>query len=447
MKAALQPVAEAQARIAQACRALATETIALSAAYGRVLAADVLARRPLPSFTNSAMDGFAIQSEAGAGVREMIGVIAAGAPADARLPTVTPLTAAQIFTGAPMPPGADAVVMIEHCTVADGRVTVPATRAQVNVRQCGEDIEVGAVAVAAGTRVTPGAIAMLAAQGATHIEVFRRPRVAIIATGDELVPAGTPLAPGQVVDCSAHMLCAQLLRAGAEPHYLGIVADDPQATTAALAAALTYDAVITTGGVSAGDRDYVHAALQALGITPQIAKVAMKPGKPFAFALASVSRPHAAATQAHHARAAEACAANHEAPRTVPLFLLPGNPVSTWVAFELFVRPALCTLQGLAEASAPRLAVRMPRNYVKEPGRAHYLRGTLRYQPNTDQAPAAHAATALPRGMDAIAWVELHPKQGSGMLSSLVATNVLVEIAAEATEVAAGDIVTGYYVG
>ncbi len=357
-----------------------------------MLAVDVIAERALPGFDNSAMDGYAARSSDLPGTLELAAVVAAGAASSAGVP---PRTVARIFTGAPIPAGLDTVVMQEDATLAGTSVTLPASPVGENVRRRGEDVAVGDRVVARGTRSSAWELSVLAALGVADVEVSRRPRVAVIATGDELVDVRTPLGPGQLVDSSAHALVALIEDAGGVAQPLGIVRDDPQALAAALSSALDADAVITTGGVSVGDRDHVRAALASVGVAVELYKVAMKPGKPFSFGMRSATDGRA----------------------TVPVFGLPGNPVSTVVAFELFVRPAILAMQGATAIHRPRAPVRLASGYAKQVGRAHYLRA--RVVRDADRLVA-----------------HVHPKQGSAMLSSLVGCNALVEIDAATTELA-----------
>ncbi|MBA3499240.1 MAG: molybdopterin molybdotransferase MoeA [Myxococcota bacterium] len=354
---------------------LASEEVELAAAVGRVLAKDVTATRQLPGFDNSAMDGYAARSAALPGTFAVTQVVAAGDAPAATSEVV------RIFTGAPMPAGLDTVVMQEDTQHDGDRIVLPASRIGENVRRAGEDIAVGECVLAAGTRIRPWHIGVLAALGVARVGVARAPRVALLATGDELVEVATQPKPGQLVNSSAYALAALVAECGGVPISLGIVRDDLAATREALST--TADVIITTGGVSVGDRDFVREALDEL----ELYKVAMKPGKPFAFG-----------------RRGE-----------TPVFGLPGNPVSTLVAFELFVRPALLAMQGAAITERPRRAVTLPGGYRKPAGRAHYVRARV-------EGDVAH----------------VHPKQGSAMLSSVLGTNALVEIAAELTEVAPG---------
>jgi molybdopterin molybdotransferase len=386
-------VTEAATRIRGRVPRLGTERVSLWEAEGRVLAGEVVAARNLPPCDNSAMDGFAARSADLPGTLQVVGEAAAGHPWTSE---VAPGTAVRIMTGAPMPPGADTVVIQEDATVEGDRVTLPAAPAGDNVRRAGEDLAEGERALPGGLRLDAGGLVLLAALGQATIEVAWRPRVAIFSTGDELVDLAEEPGFGQIVDSSAHGLIAAVRAAGGDPTYLGIVPDQREATVEALARALDHDAVITTGGVSAGAYDHVKGALEDAGVALELWKVAMKPGKPVAFGVG---------------------------PRGTPVFGLPGNPVSTMVAFELFVRPALLAMQGASRLDRPRAPVVVAEGYKKPAGRAHYLRARLERD-----------------GERLIA--RLHPKQGSAMMTSMIDADALVEIHAESTGVAPGGLAT-----
>ena len=293
---------------------LAAELVPLWQAHGRVLADDVVAPRDLPGFDDSAMDGLALRSGDTPGELRIVGEILAGT---CEVPTLPLGCALRIMTGAPMPAGADAVAIREDIRenirenireqAGDGDpvANVPATAAGANVRRRGEDVERGAVALTAGTWLGPGELGMLAALGIASPRVVRRPRVAILATGDELVDVTQVPAVGQRVDSSAHTLLAACREAGADATYLGVARDDADHLTQRIRDALGYDVLLTTGGVSVGAKDLVRDALAAAGAELQLWKVAMRPGKPVAFARAGTTR----------------CVG------------LPGNPVSTMVSF------------------------------------------------------------------------------------------------------------------
>jgi molybdopterin molybdotransferase len=380
-------VVEAAARTRALVRRLPAEEVPLDDAAGRILAADIVASRSLPGVDNSAMDGFAARSAELPATLPVIAHVAAGQVPE----PLPPGAAARIMTGAPLPPGADTVVMFEEARDGGATVELPASREGANVRRMGEDIAAGERALDAGTRMGWGEIGLAAALGVTRVAVTRRPVVAIVATGDELVDIDTIPGPGQVVDSSAHALAAHIREIGAIARYLGIARDREDDVRALVEQALTCDMVLTTGGVSAGDHDHVRAALGAAGVSLDFWKVAMKPGKPLAAGRAG----------------------------NTPVFALPGNPVSSLVAFELFVRPALLTMLGAAGVDRPRAPVTLPDGYKKPPGRAHYLR-----------------AWVVRDGARLVA--ALHPQQGSHMLTSVVGIDALVEI-----EAGGGDIEPG----
>jgi molybdopterin molybdotransferase len=384
-------VADAARTVIERVPRLAGEQVALDAARGRILAIDIVATRALPGFDNSAMDGYAVRSADLPGTLPVAGVVAAG---QLDVEPVPAGAAVRIFTGAPMPPGADTVVIQEDATRDGDRVALPAAPIGDNVRLTGEDVAIGEIVLAAGTRLGPWDIGLLAALGIASIPVARAPRVALIATGDELVDVTATPGPGQLVDSSVHALAALVRESGGVADRLGIARDDLASLADRFAASLGYDVVITTGGVSVGDRDYVRAALSAAGITLELYKIAMKPGKPFAFGMRA-------------------------GPHPAPVFGLPGNPVSTIVAFELFLRPALLAMQGATVTERPQATVRVAGGYRKQAGRAHYLRARV--------ARDGEQLIASP-----------HPKQGSAMLSSLVGCNALVVVGAEVTELLPG---------
>lgn len=381
----MQSVEAAAKAVAARIERLAVERVPLAEARGRVLADDVQAARALPIFDNSAMDGYAARSAELPATLPVVGLVAAGQVMSDPVP---PRVAIRILTGAPMPPGLDTVVIQEDAKVDGASVTLPASPVGDNLRRAGEDIRPGEVAVTGGSRLGGGELGLLAALGLVELSVVQRPRVALITTGDELVDHATTPLPGQIVDSSAHMLGAMVEAAGGTPSYFGIAKDDPIALAAMIASAFDHDAIITTGGVSVGDRDHVRTALAAAGVELELWKVAMKPGKPFSFGMNG----------------------------RVPVFGLPGNPVSSFVVFELFVRPALLQMAGARVTQRARAPVQLVRGYRKQAGRAHFLR-----------------ARVVRNGEHLIA--HPHPKQGSAMLTSLIGCNALVELPADATEI------------
>ncbi len=387
----MQSVEQAASTVSERIAPLAPARVPLREAGGRVLVDEIRAARALPIFDNSAMDGYAARSAELPATLPVVGQVAAGQVMAEEVP---PGVAIRILTGAPMPAGLDTVVIQEDATVEGASVTLPASPVGDNVRRAGEDIAAGDVAVTAGSRLGPGELALLAALGLVEVSVRPAPRVALITTGDELVDLATQPLPGQIVDSSSHMLGAMVEQAGGTAHYFGIAKDDPIAMAAMIASAMDHDVVITTGGVSVGDRDYVRAALQGAGVELELWKVAMKPGKPFSFGMNG----------------------------RVPVFGLPGNPVSTFVAFELFVRPALLAMQGAAVTTRARAPVHLVRGYRKTAGRTHYVRARV---VRNNEYLIAHP----------------HAKQGSAMLTSLIGCNALVELPADATEVLPNSLV------
>jgi molybdopterin molybdotransferase len=295
--------------------ALDDEDVPLRDAAGRVVAADAAAATDLPPFDSSAMDGYAVRAADTPGTLALVGHSAAGRPHDGGVESGTCVA---ISTGAVVPKGADAVVPVEQ-TRADGdRVEVEAVERGAHVRRRGGDTRAGAVVVRRGSRLGPPQLAALAAAGVASLRCARRPRVAVVATGTELQTPGAPLGPGQIYESNATLLAAQAATAGAAVDVIGPVEDEAVRTREILDRALAADVVVTSGGVSVGPHDLVREALAELGVEEVFWRVAMRPGKPVAFGVRG---------------------------RTL-VFGLPGNPVSSLVGFELFVRPSLLALQG-----------------------------------------------------------------------------------------------------
>ncbi len=382
-------VAQAFARIHERVRLLPTETAPLRAAAHRVLATDVVAARALPPYDNSAMDGFAVRAADVPATLPIAGTVAAGDAPDAVLGAGTAL---RIMTGAPMPRGADCVIMREDVEDLGDSARFPAAAAGRHIRRAGEDMAVGALAAARGTRLDAGTMGLLAALGAANVSLSRAPRVAILSTGDELVEVDVEPRPGQIVSSNEHVLAAQVTEAGGVALCKGIVRDDRRAVVAALAEALhDTDVLVTSGGVSVGDYDFVKEALSDLGIELDFWKVAMKPGKPLAFGVSGGG---------------------------TLVFGLPGNPVSSMVVFELFVRPTLLAMQGARRLQRPRVRAVLPQGYRKSPSRAHFVCATLDW---SGPEPMAQLRT-----------------QGSGSLSSMAGIDALVEIPAEVEQLPPG---------
>ena len=372
----LPTIEEALALVLARVRPLQAESVPTGAARGRVTAAPVRAVTDLPPFPSSAMDGYAVRAADTPGRLGITGRSAAGRPADV---VVTAGTAVEISTGAVVPDGADSVVPVERVTVAGGSVTVEAVAKGGNVRPRGGDVRGGDVVVDAGTELTPSRLGAVAAAGVAELEVARRPRVAVLATGTELRPPGAELAPGQIYESNGLLLAAALETAGAEVTVLPAVGDEEEATRAALERGLGHDVLVTSGGVSVGPHDLVRAALAELGAEEVLWRVAVKPGKPFAFSVRGDTL----------------------------VFGLPGNPVSSLVGFELFVRPALRALQGAREPGPRWLAGR--------------LAGAVRRTPQRDELVRARVESGT-------AGVVLRPAQGqeSHMIARAAAADALV---------------------
>jgi molybdopterin molybdotransferase len=383
-------VTEAHRRILTGLPVMDPEEVVIDNAVGRFLVEPACARRTLPPWDNSAMDGFAVRAAELPATLPVSGTVVAGDDPGANVDSGSVV---RIMTGAPMPAGADAVVMREEVDDHGDSATF-AKRATLgqHIRGAGNDCARGDEVVGAGLPLGPGEIGMLAAQGYARIAVARRPRVAILSTGDELVPVTVEPGPGQIVNSSAYALAVQVREAGGEPVDLGIAVDDREATVAKLREGLTADVLVTAGGVSVGDYDFVKEAFAEVGVDVDFWRVAMKPGKPLVFGHSQVGNP---------------------------VFGLPGNPVSSMVGFELFVRPVIRAMQGARVVERPRVDVVLQVGYDKRPGRAHYVRATVRRNGDVLEATP-------------------HCKQGSGTLSSMVGVDALVIVDRESGDVAAG---------
>jgi molybdopterin molybdotransferase len=297
---------------------LGQERVLITDAVGRILAEDMTAAWDMPRWTNSAMDGYAVRSRdctQPTGL-EIIDFVAAGGASDK---IVAPGTAIKIMTGAPLPQGADAVVPVEETTEEGNVVYIQKpVKADAHVRFRGEDVKSGECVVPRGTFLRPAEIGMLASYGKAFVPVYRRPRVAILSTGDELVELGEALSDDRIINSNSLALVAALKEIGAEPVVLGIALDNRASHIEKISEGLKADVLITSAGVSTGDRDFVRAVLEELGAKPVFWKVDIKPGRPTTFAMREGT----------------------------PIFSLPGNPVSTMITFEELVKPALLKMMG-----------------------------------------------------------------------------------------------------
>ena len=388
----LLSIDEALRRVLARVRPLDPESVPTAAAAGRVLAEDVAARVDLPPFPSSAMDGYALRSEDTPGRLPVVFRIAAGLPADRPL---APGEAMAVSTGGAVPDGADAVIQIELVVETDNQLDVPEpVAAGKNVRPVGGDVRTGEVVLPRGTRLGAAQIGALAAVGVAEVSVARRPRVAVLSTGTELRAPGETLEPGQIYESNGPMLAAALEAAGAVVERIGPVVDDEGEHRRALERGLEADVLVSSGGVSVGPHDLVRRILADLGVEEDFWGVAVRPGKPLAFGARDATL----------------------------VFGLPGNPVSSLVSVELFVRPALLALQGVADPGPRYETATLGSPLRRNPARAHLARA---------RTVAAGGGTRL----------EPLSGQESHMIARAAAADALVLVPAGEGEVAAGETV------
>lgn len=378
-------VEEALRRILERTPRLPAETVGLGEARGRVLLEDVFADRDLPPFHRSAVDGYAVRAAGlcGGGRLRVVDQIPAGTMPKVRL---GPGEAAAIMTGAPLPEGADAAIMVED-TVREGDFVVwpapgrnpPPVEPGNRVTARGAEVPKGAKLLEAGIRVSPAGIGLLATVGKARVAVARRPRVAVFSTGDELRhPRSSRLGPAEIRDANSHMIAARCRALGLSVRRLGFAPDDPERLAGTIRAGLAGDALFVSGGVSMGRYDYVEPVLERAGVRLLVTAVAIRPGKPFVFGIREGSRP-------------------------VLVFGLPGNPVSALTTFEVFARPALEAMQGIADPRPPRPRVRLLAPVSNRGPRRAFLParvglaedGSLAAQPIRSQGSGDIAAVAL----------------------------------------------------
>ncbi|MDB5577541.1 MAG: Molybdopterin biosynthesis enzyme [Bradyrhizobium sp.] len=391
----LMTIEEAVARLARWTPVVGTEEVTLANAMSRVLSEDIAAPLPIAAHDNAAMDGFAFRfADLRAGQKmEVIGRVVAGDPMTGPLSAGK---AVRIFTGGAMPAGSDTVAMQEDCEAANGMVLLPShLELGANRRLAGEDVTQGSIVLTAGSRLRPQDIGIAAATGRARLPVRRRVRVAVLATGNELRAPGEPLPPGCIYDANRHAIAAALRGLGAEVTDLGLAPDRLGSIRDALAtAASSHDLVISSGGMSAGDEDHVRPAVLEIGAL-DFWKLALKPGKPVAVG-------EVAGT---------------------PFVGLPGNPVSAMITFWLLARPLLLRLMGVADLSVYRQPVIADFHQHHVRGRREYLRVRVR------------------RDAEGKLRAENYSSTSSGMLSSLVWSDGLVEVHEEKGDVEVGDVV------
>lgn len=378
------------------------EPVAVALAAGRILAEAAVAPRPVPAHDNAAVDGYAFAfadyDPALGATLPLAGRAAAGHPLAG---AATPGTAVRIFTGAVVPAGTDCIVMQEDVCLegesAAARVVIPAgLRRGANIRRLGEDVAAGATVIDAGARLRPQDLGALASLGHAEVACFKRLRVAIVSSGDEVVRAGQPLQPGQIYDANGPMLSSLVTNCGADITDLGVLPDKLEAVKGCLTeASRTFDVIITTGGASKGEEDHLVAALDGLG-KRHLWQLAIKPGRPVSFGQIG------------------SCA----------FVGLPGNPVSSFVCFLLYVRPLLARLGGAAWTGEPRRFLLPARFEIpnRKQGRREFLRGIL------------HAGSNGPS-------VDKFARDGSALITGLRAADGLIEIAEDVPQVRAGDLV------
>jgi molybdopterin molybdotransferase len=389
---------EALESVLAAAKTLPAESVPLARALGRTLARDVKAREDIPPFTKATMDGYAVRAAdtapAGPGGHGPVELeVVADLPAGQvpRKP-IGPGQAVRIMTGAPLPAGADAVVMVEDTGSHDRAVTILSrVRPGDNIGLAGEDLKKGEKAVERGALIGPAEIGMLAASGLALVPATRRPNVAVIPTGDEIVEPGQPKRRGQIRNSNGPALTAMAAQAGAETIYLGIARDKSASLAARLARAKGADVLVLSGGVSVGDYDLVKAGLETAGVRPVFWQVRIKPGKPVFFGVRGRQL----------------------------VFGLPGNPTSSMVTFHLFVRPALDRLLGRAAIGMASATAVLDEAIAIKPGRTQFLRGRL-----VGRGPTLRV---VPYG-----------DQQSGILRSMVQGRVLIVVQAEVGRIEAG---------
>jgi molybdopterin molybdotransferase len=393
----MKPILEALSEMLPAFLPLGAERVTLQEALGRVLSDDVLAREDSPPFDNSAMDGYAVRAadlSSAAEAPVQLPVAGESRAGEASPPALAAGTTIRIFTGAPLPPGADAVEMQEKVEREGDHATFSAAPPPwQHVRRRAGDLAAGKAMLTRGTVIGPGELGLLASQGNAALSVTRRPVVALLSTGDELRDVSDPPRPGSIVNSNAYALAALVREAGGIPWILPIVPDVMDEVVASVRQGLEADILLTIGGVSVGEYDLVRDAFAAAGVTPQFWKVAMKPGKPLSFGTCG-SRV---------------------------VVGLPGNPVSAMVTFEVFVRPGIRKMLGDPRPYRRTARVRLSTAHRHRPGRTELARATLRH---------------TPEGLEAV----LPSRQGSGSLTSMAGVECLVVLPSEQAEFAQGEV-------
>jgi molybdopterin molybdochelatase len=395
----MMPYEEALSIVLSHCPTLPTERVYLLDALGRVLAEDVISEEDRPSFDNSAMDGYAVHWEdiKDAPVElSVVGEIPAGAEETFELPRGC---AVKIFTGAPIPKGATAVVPVEYTETKNGKVLIKeAFKEGANIRRKGEELKAGEIVLQKGTFLRHYEVGLLASLNKVQVEVSRKPRVAVLSTGDEIKDLGEPITkPSQIRTSNGYTLMAGISLAGGEPHYLGIVPDEPDKLKKALSQLEDYDVFITTGGVSMGDRDYIKTLVEEVGVKVHFHKVRIKPAKPILFGTYKEGKGL--------------------------FFGIPGNPVSCAIAFDLIVKPALLKMQSAKDYMPKTLWAKLKRDFSRRDAeRREFVRAVLSLE-----------------GQDLVC--DFSPKLQSHMLTSYVGANCYMVVREGVKELKGGELV------
>lgn len=391
-------VEEAIEIILKEIRPLGTEKVDIINSLGRVLAEDIYSGHNIPPWDNSAMDGYAVRAEdvsdasqENPAILTVLEDLPAGYMARNEIKRGE---AIRIMTGAPMPKGADTVVIVEDTEQAEGKVKVykPYKKGK-NIRRAGEDVKEGALVLPKGSIISPASVGMMAGVGRSFVHLYQRARVAILATGDEVVDIDEEIEEGKIINSNSYTLASQVRECGAIPILLGIARDTPEHLKEKLKEGMNADLIVSSGGVSVGDYDFVKKVLSELGSAMKFWKVAMKPGKPLAFGTIGGK----------------------------PAFGLPGNSVSSMIAFEQFVRPALLKMMGHIKIYRPTIEATLKEDLKKEPGRKYFISAMV----EGDGKGNYYVAKA--------------GEQGSGILSSMVKANGLIIFDDDQKEAKAGE--------
>ncbi len=396
-------VSEARKIILENVDLLGKEIIGLDECLFRILAEPVYARRDVPPWDNSAMDGFALTAEvtekASDGTPVSLPIVRTIRAGDLAGPPIQISEAVRIMTGAPLPGGVDTVVPVENTYVEAENLflTKPVVKG-ANIRKAGEDIKNSEDILPKGRPLRPADLGLIASQGIAQLKVYRRPEVAILATGNEVVSLGEIPHEAQIYSSNSHALNALVRECGAVPRQLGIAMDEPEHLAAMIEEGLQSDVLVTTGGISMGDRDYLKDVFSQVGVEILFWKVAQKPGKPMTFGVR----------------------------RGKPVFALPGNPVSTTLSFELYVRPALRKMMGYSRLFRPTVRAILEEDIRKKSGRRNFVRGIVE------------------RKKDGSLYVSTTGEQGSGILRSMSEANGIIVLKEDSEEAKAGQKVEVY---